>query len=84
VSDLSFFTHQVDGREYAGWYRVLEGDRVEVFTRGRVEIIPCVNCDPEKTVKRFLEARIRALSTTLTANSSLQPSSAIKLEAGAL
>jgi hypothetical protein len=28
VSDLSFFTHHVDGFDYAGWYRVLDGDRV--------------------------------------------------------
>jgi hypothetical protein len=38
---LTYFTHEIGGRLYAGWYRRLPGARIEVFTRtlGRREFI---------------------------------------------
>ncbi len=33
---LMYFTHEINGRLYAGWYRRRPGERVEVFTRTKV------------------------------------------------
>jgi hypothetical protein len=33
---LTYFTHEVNGRLHAGWYRRRPGGRVEVFTRTKV------------------------------------------------
>ncbi len=33
---LTYFTHEIHGRLYAGWYRRRPGGRVEVFTRTKV------------------------------------------------
>ncbi len=33
---LAYFTHEINGRLYAGWYRRRPGGRLEVFTRTKV------------------------------------------------
>ncbi len=33
---LTYFTHEICGRLYAGWYRRLPGARLQVFTRTKL------------------------------------------------
>jgi hypothetical protein len=37
-SDLTYFTHEVDGRLYGGWYRLLDGGRIEVLALCKIAI----------------------------------------------
>ncbi|HTW37944.1 MAG TPA: hypothetical protein VMD49_05180 [Steroidobacteraceae bacterium] len=59
LGPLSYFTHEVGGRLFPGWYRRLPGRRIEVFTRTRVRI-EFIEAEPiEAEARRILEELIR-------------------------
>jgi len=52
---LTYFTHEIGGRLYAGWYRRISGRRIEVFTRTRLhrEVLGALSL--EEHARRILE-----------------------------
>lgn len=56
---LRYFTHEVNGRLHAGWYRRRPGGRVEVFTRTKVRT--------EFLGQRSLEEQARQILAELVA-----------------
>ena len=58
-SDLTYFTHQVDGRLYGGWYRLLDGGRIEVLAMCKIAIASAGSSAPE-SAKDVLMGLVRA------------------------
>ncbi len=55
---LTYFTHEVGGRLFQGWYRRLPGRRLEVCTRTRVKV-DFIEAEPiEEEARRMLEELI--------------------------
>ncbi|MGH8227297.1 MAG: hypothetical protein ACREU3_05230 [Steroidobacteraceae bacterium] len=55
---LTYFTHEIQGRLYAGWYRRLAGGRIEVFTRTRAHTEFLGTLAIEEQAKHMLEALV--------------------------
>ncbi len=51
---LTYFTHEIQSRLYAGWYRRRPGGRVEVFTRTRVRTEFLGELSIEEQARRIL------------------------------
>lgn len=60
-NDLNYFTHEVDGRLYGGWYRSLAGESIEVYARGQVRSAPLAGARLEEKACRLLEDVVRSL-----------------------
>ncbi len=56
---LTYFTHEIGGRLFPGWYRRLPGRRIEVFTRTRVKTAFIEAESIEAEARRILEELIR-------------------------
>ena len=56
---LTYFTHDIGGRLFPGWYRRLPGRRIEVFTRTRVRIEFIEAESIETEARRILEELVR-------------------------
>lgn len=52
---LRYFTHEINGRLYAGWYRRRPGGRVEVFTRTKVRTEFLGQLTIEEQARRILK-----------------------------
>ncbi len=37
MPDLTYFTHEVDGRSFAGWFRTVQPGRIEVLGIGLLQ-----------------------------------------------
>jgi hypothetical protein len=61
-SDLTYFTHEVDGRLYGGWYRRLDGERIEVLAMCKIAIASAGSSAPE-SAKEVLIGLVRAEKT---------------------
>jgi hypothetical protein len=68
VIDLSYFTHDVDGRLYGGWYRPVGDFAVEIYARGRVRRALLGRMSAEQRACEILEQLVRGF-TAATANS---------------
>lgn len=51
---LTYFTHEIDGRLYAGWYRRRPGRRLEVFTRTKARTELLGELSIEEQARRIL------------------------------
>jgi hypothetical protein len=61
-SDLTYFTHEVDGRLYGGWYRLLDGGRIEVLAMCKIAVASAGSSAPE-SAKSVLMGLVRAEKT---------------------
>jgi hypothetical protein len=59
-----YFTHEVDGHRYAGWYHHVPGARIEVFTRTRWATEFLGKDTTEEQAKRLLEELVRKDTST--------------------
>jgi hypothetical protein len=60
-SDLRYFTHNIAGRRFAGWYRLLAGDCIEILSIGLIRTIPLIDGrSPEEVACDALEEYVRA------------------------
>ena len=39
MPDLTYFTHEVDGRSFAGWFRTVQPGRIEVLGIGLLQTV---------------------------------------------
>jgi hypothetical protein len=51
---LTYFTHEINGRLYAGWYRRRPGERLEVFTRTKTRTEFLGELSLEEQARRIL------------------------------
>lgn len=58
-SDLSYFTHEVDGTTYGAWYRVLDGIFVEVLAVGLMHTVTLGGSRPEAVARTVLADFVR-------------------------
>ena len=63
---LAYFTHEVNGRLYGGWYRKARNLKVEVIARGKRRSGDLGRLKPEERARRLLEEIV--LSLTPSAN----------------
>ena len=61
VSDLAYFTHEVDGRLYGGWYRRVGRSDIELYARGQVRKAKLGRMSAERKACRVLEEIVRTL-----------------------
>jgi hypothetical protein len=61
ASDLTYFTHEVDGRLYGGWYRLAANSTVELYARGQVRKAKLGKLSVEARAGRMLEEIVRML-----------------------
>jgi len=57
---LTYFTHEINGRLYAGWYRRRAGGSLEVFTRTKVRIEYLGKLSIEEHARRMLVELVSA------------------------
>jgi hypothetical protein len=57
--EMTFFTHQVNGQTYGGWYRQLAPHEVEVMGAGFLCKTPCAGCDVLSVARSVLEEFVR-------------------------
>jgi hypothetical protein len=57
--DLLYFTHSIGGRKFAGWYRLLSGDCMEILSIGLIRTIPLDGRAPEEVACDALEEFVR-------------------------
>ena len=58
-SELTYFTHCVDGQRYGAWYRVTSADHLEVIGVGMLETTEFAGFSPESTARSVLENCVR-------------------------
>jgi hypothetical protein len=62
-SELSYFTHQIDGADYGGWYRDLDPGCIEVLSVGLIRTIPLegrtAQVAASETLEEFVRVRLR-------------------------
>lgn len=58
-NELTYFTHSVDGKAYAGWFRVLPLSKLEVLAVGLLETIGFEGLDPASAARSVLEEFVR-------------------------
>ena len=58
-SELSYFTHEVDGDRYGAWYRVVSSDHLEVIGVGMLEVAEFAGFSPESAARSILENCVR-------------------------
>lgn len=58
-TDLLYFTHNIGGRKFAGWYRLLPGDCIEILSIGLIRTIPLDGRTPEQVACDALEEYVR-------------------------
>ena len=61
ATDLVYFTHEVDGRLYGGWYRLAPDSSVELYARGQVKKAKLGRSTVEKKACRMLESIVRTI-----------------------
>jgi hypothetical protein len=61
ATDLVYFTHEVDGRLYGGWYRLGAGSTIELYARGQVKKAKLGKLSADKKACRMLEEIVRTL-----------------------
>jgi hypothetical protein len=61
ASDLVYFTHEVEGRLYGGWYRPVGGSAVEVYARGQIRKAKLGKVDAPQRACRMLEEIVRTV-----------------------
>lgn len=58
-SELSYFTHQIDGADYGGWYRDLAPGSIEVLSVGLIRTIPLEGRTAQAAATEALEEFVR-------------------------
>ena len=66
ANGLAYFTHEVNGRLYGGWYRKARNLQVEVIARGKRRTAELGRLKPEDRARVLLEEIV--LSLTPSAN----------------
>lgn len=61
MTELVYFTHEVDGRLYGGWYRLGANSTIELYARGQVKKAKLGRLDGQKKACRMLEEIVRTL-----------------------
>ena len=64
LPDLTYFTHVVEGRSFAGWFRTVSAGRVEVLGIGLLQTVAHpAHVAPanvaRETLARFIRGRLR-------------------------
>jgi hypothetical protein len=57
--ELSYFTHQIDGADYGGWYRDLAPDSIEVLSVGLIRTIALEGRSAQAAASAALEEFVR-------------------------
>jgi hypothetical protein len=57
--EMTFFTHQVNGRTYGGWYRLLGPDEIEIMGAGILCKTPYAGRDELSVARSVLEEFVR-------------------------
>jgi hypothetical protein len=65
MPDLTYFTHEVDGRSFAGWFRTVQPGRIEVLGIGLLQTVAHpAHVAPanvaRQTLARFIRGKQRA------------------------
>jgi hypothetical protein len=58
-AELSYFTHQIDGADYGGWYRDLASGCIEVLSVGLIRTIPLEGRSAQVAASEALEEFVR-------------------------
>jgi hypothetical protein len=58
--EMTFFTHQVNGRTYGGWYRQLAPHEIEVMGAGFLCKTTYAGCDELSVARSVLEEFLRS------------------------
>src|SRR5688500_3077506 len=58
--DLLHFMHNIGGRNFAGWYRLLPGDCIEILSIGLIRTVALDGSAPEQVACDVLEEFVRA------------------------
>ncbi|HKZ73842.1 MAG TPA: hypothetical protein VJ011_07250 [Steroidobacteraceae bacterium] len=62
VDGLTYFTHEVDGRLYGGWYRrAADAASVELYARGKVRKAKIGRASAEDKARRLMEDIVHSL-----------------------
>jgi hypothetical protein len=57
--EMTFFTHEVNGRTYGAWYRQLTAHEIEVIGAGFLCKTACAGCDVLSVARSVLEEFVR-------------------------
>jgi hypothetical protein len=57
--EMTFFTHQVNGQTYGGWYRQLAPRELEIMGAGFMCKTPYAGCDELSVARSVLEDHLR-------------------------
>jgi hypothetical protein len=60
--ELTYFSHEVDGRPCGGWFRVLSPTELEVIALGQMERVRFAGLDAVSTARSVLEQFVRTQS----------------------